>query len=178
MKSDRVATVVLMGAESTGKTTLAASLAKHYNTGWTPEYLRLFVDRKGSLPDEEDVYAIAEGHLDQVASLRSEAHKVLFIDTDLFTTCVYQRIYFSKCPPSVEHAAKRHQSGLYLFTQPDIPWVPDPGQRASPEERLRSHALLIAEAEIQVLNIVPIHGNQDERLTVAIQSVDRYLAMD
>ena len=59
-------------------------------------------------------------------------------------------------------------SGLYLFTQPDIPWVPDPGQRASPEERLRSHALLIAEAEIHALNIVPIHGNQDER----------YLAMD
>ncbi len=175
MNPDRVTTVVLMGAESTGKTTLAAALAKHYNTTWAAEYLRLFVDEKGALPEETDVYAIARGHLDLVACLQPGAHRVLFVDTDLFTTCVYQRIYFGECPPSIERAAKRHQSGLYLFTEPDIPWIPDPGQRASPQERLRSHTLLMAEAKTHSLNTVPICGTQDQRLISAIKAVDHYL---
>ncbi|MCY3594274.1 MAG: ATP-binding protein [Bacteroidetes bacterium] len=175
MNSDRVTTVVLMGAESTGKTTLAAALAKHYNTIWAAEYLRLFVDEKGALPEEADVHVIAKGHLDLVASMQPEAHRVLFVDTDLFTTCVYQRIYFGECPPSIERAAKRHQSGLYLFVEPDIPWIPDPGQRSSPQERLRSHVLLMAEAKTHSLNTVPICGTQDQRLTTAIKAVDHYL---
>ena len=171
----RLPTVVLMGAESTGKTTLAAALAKHYKTAWAAEYLRLFVDSKGALPEESDVYAIAQGHLKLVARMRSGARRVLFVDTDLFTTCVYQRIYFGSCPSDIEESALRHRSGLYLFTEPDIPWEPDPGQRASPEERLRSHALLHAETEIHALNTVSIKGTHTERLNAAVTAVDQYL---
>lgn len=168
-------TVVLMGAESTGKTTLAAALAKHYKTAWAAEYLRLFVDTKGALPEESDVYAIAQGHLKLVARMRPKARRVLFVDTDLFTTCVYQRIYFGTCPSGIEKSALRHRSGLYLFTEPDIPWEPDPGQRASPEERLRSHALLRAETEKHALNTVSIKGTHTKRLNTAVTAVDQYL---
>ena len=168
-------TVVLMGAESTGKTTLAAALAKHYKTAWAAEYLRLFVDNKGALPEESDVYAIAQGHLKLVARMRPKARRVLFVDTDLFTTCVYQRIYFGTCPSDIEKSALRHRSGLYLFTEPDIPWEPDPGQRASPEERLRSHALLRAETEKHALNTVSIKGTHTKRLITAVAAVDQYL---
>ena len=171
----RLHTVVLMGAESTGKTTLAAALAKHYKTAWAAEYLRLFVDNKGALPEESDVYAIAQGHLKLVARMRPRARRVLFMDTDLFTTCVYQRIYFGTCPSDIEESALCHRSGLYLFTEPDIPWEPDPGQRASPEERLRSHALLRAETEKHSLNTVSIKGTYTERLNTAVTAVDQYL---
>ena len=171
----RLTTVVLMGAESTGKSTLAAALAKHYKTAWASEYLRLFVDNKGALPEESDVYAIAQGHLKLVARMGLRARRVLFVDTDLFTTCVYQRIYFGTCPSDIEESALDHRSGLYLFTEPDIPWEPDPGQRASPEERLRSHALLRAETEKHALNTVSIKGTHTERLNIAVAAVDQYL---
>ena len=171
----RLPTVVLMGAESTGKSTLAAALAKHYKTAWASEYLRLFVDNKRALPEESDVYAIAQGHLKLVARMRLRARRVLFVDTDLFTTCVYQRIYFGTCPSDIEESALDHRSGLYLFTEPDIPWEPDPGQRASPEERLRSHALLWAETEKHALNTVSIKGTHAERLNAAVAAVDQYL---
>ena len=171
----RLHTVVLMGAESTGKTTLATALAKHYKTAWVAEYLRLFVDNKGALPEESDVYAIAHGHLNLVARMRLRARRLLFVDTDLFTTCVYQRIYFGTCPLDIEESARCHRSGLYLFTEPDIPWEPDPGQRASPEERLRSHALLRAEAQKHALNTVSIKGTHTERLNTAVAAVDQYL---
>src|SRR5690606_12547633 len=55
--------VVLIGAESTGKTTLATHLAAHYRTAWLPEYVRQFVEAKGASPVAEDVPAIARGHL-------------------------------------------------------------------------------------------------------------------
>lgn len=171
----RLPTVVLMGAESTGKTTLAAALAKRYKTAWAAEYVRLFVDNKGALPEESDVYAIAQGHLQLVARMGLRARRVLFVDTDLFTTCVYQRIYFGTCPSDIEKSALDHRSGLYLFTEPDFPWEPDPGQRASPEERLRSHALLRAEAEKHALNTVSIKGTHTERLNTAVAAVGHYL---
>ena len=164
-----------MGAESTGKTTLASALAKHYQTVWAEEYLRKFVDEKGTLPEEADVHAIAQGHLDLVSRMLDMAYRVLFVDTDLFTTCVYQRIYFGKCPKYIEKAAIHHQSGLYLFMEPDIPWVADPGQRAGPQERLYSHKLLNAEAKAHSLNIVPICGTHNERVETAIEVVDDYL---
>ena len=168
-------TVVLMGAESTGKTTLAEALAQHYKTVWVAEYLRIFVDEKGSLPEEKDVHAIARGHLELVTKMRSKANKILFLDTDLFTTCVYQRMYFDECPDYIEHTAREHQAELYLFTEPDIPWVSDPGQRASLEERLRSHRLLSTEARAHSLNTIPVCGSHAERLKTAVKAVDHYI---
>ncbi len=173
---DRIRTVVLMGAESTGKSTLAKILSEHYQTTWAGEYLRQFVDEKGALPEQSDVDAIAKGHVELVSGLRSQARNVLFVDTDLFTTCVYQRIYFGECPTWIEELALIHKSGLYLFMEPDIPWVPDPGQRASPDERMRSHYLLSKEAKTHSLNTVLIQGSFDHRRETAIRTVDRYLS--
>lgn len=167
--------IVIMGAESTGKTTLARSLAVHYKTTWVPEFLRQFVDEKGSDPEESDVFVIADGQVDLFEKMRQRAHVVLFLDTDLFTTCVYQRIYFDTCPPPIEKAALQRQSGLYLFTEPDIPWVSDPGQRAGPAERQRTHQLLMAEARKHSLHTVPIRGSHHDRMTTAIEAVDHYI---
>ncbi|MCY4171460.1 MAG: ATP-binding protein [Bacteroidetes bacterium] len=172
---DLLPTVVIMGAESTGKTTLAEALAVHYNTAWVEEYLRLFVAAKGDVPIESDVYDIAQGHLDLVAKKNSQAYRVLFLDTDLYTTCVYQRIYFGQCPLLIERAARQYQSKLYLFTEPDIPWVADPGQRSGPDERLSSHKLLLKEARLHSLNMVAIQGTHEDRLTTSIKAVNHTL---
>ena len=168
--------MVLIGAESTGKSTLAEQLAQRYNSVWTPEFLRQFVDEKGAPPEEQDVHAIARGHLEQEARLILQAKHVLFLDTDLVSTCIYQRIYFDNCPDWVERKASTHRGDLYLFTEPDIPWEPDPGQREGPEVRLRTHALLLNEARHLRLNVVSVRGTRDARLYTAVQAVDLALA--
>ena len=170
--SSRPLRVVLIGAESTGKSTLAAQLAKRYKTVWAPEFLRQFVCAKGGLPEEKDVYAIAHGHLEQEAHLLPQAKHVLFLDTDLINTCVYQRIYFETCPGWVEDNAIAHRGDLYIFTEPDIPWEPDPGQREGPEARLRTHALLLEEARHLDLNFVSVHGTMEARLEQATRAID------
>ena len=164
--------VVLIGAESTGKSALAAQLAERYETVWAPEFLRQFVDEKGALPEERDVHAIARGHLEQEARLLPLAKRVLFLDTDLVTTCVYQRIYFQTCPGWVENKATTHRADLYLFTEPDIPWEPDPGQREGPEARLRTHGQLRDEVQRLGLNVVSVSGPMEARLHTAARAVD------
>lgn len=170
-----IVTIALTGAESTGKTTLAAALADYFNTEWVAEYLRAFVDVTGILPEEQDVYAIAEGHLRLKAHHLKQARQVLFLDTDLVTTCVYQRRYFGYCPEFIELLASENFADLYLFMQPDIPWEPDGIQRSGVEERSKIHELLTLELERLELPFVPINGPQDERLTAGIQAVERLL---
>jgi len=172
----RAKTVVLIGAESTGKTTLAAQLAGHFGTVWHPEYLRTFVDEKGALPVAEDVTAIVEGHLAGVEALAPRARRVLILDTDLVSTCIYQRYYFGTCPPEVEAAAARHYADLYLLTGTDLPWTPDPGQRDGPAVRAALHALFRAELLRRNLPHLLIGGNESTRLHLAVQAVAALLS--
>src|SRR3954468_20908711 len=55
--------VVLIGSESTGKTTLAEHLARHYAVSWVPEFVRDYAANKGSLLEASDVEAIARGQV-------------------------------------------------------------------------------------------------------------------
>ena len=171
----RLLRISITGAECTGKSTLAAHLATRYQTVWAYEYLRTFVNQKGAVPDEQDVHLIAEGHLEQATRLLDSANRILFLDTDLVTTCVYQRVYFGTCPDTIETLAVTHRADLYLFTEPDIPWVPDPLQRESPEVRTRTHKLLLQEMYRLKLPFVRVRGSLQERLDIAVQAVNTLL---
>lgn len=170
--SPAVKRVVLIGAESTGKTTLAERLADHFNTAWAPEYLRTFVDQKGAVPEASDTPLLVEGHLAQVDALLPAADGLLFLDTDLVSTCVYHRYYFGTCPAWVERLSHEHHADLYLFTDTDIPWVPDPGQREGPEVRAALHTLFHQELERRKLPYVLLSGTPDQRIATAIAAVE------
>ncbi|QXD16972.1 ATP-binding protein [Rhodocaloribacter litoris] len=167
--------VVLTGAESTGKTTLARRLAGHYGTVWVPEYLRRFVDEKGALPEAHDVDAIARGHLASVAALRPRARRVLFLDTDLISTVLYQTHFFGTCPAWVRAASYEHQGDLYLLLADDIPWVPDPGQRDGPEARVFFQRQFEAELLRRGVPFVRVAGPPEVRFRTAVAAVDRLL---
>ena len=117
----RLKRVVLIGAEATGKTTLAERLATHYETVWVPEYLRAFVEEKGALPEPGDTLLIAQGHRAQEEVLAPRAHRLLVYDTDLISTCVYSRYYFDACPARVERWSYERSADLYLLTDTDLP---------------------------------------------------------
>lgn len=171
----RIRRVVLTGAESTGKTTLAARLAAHYGTVWTPEYVRRFVDAKGAPPVAADVPAIARGHLAQVRAALPHARRLLILDTDLLSTCLYSRYYFGACPAAVTRAAHRHRGDLYLLTDTDIPWTPDPGQRDGPAVRDVLQARFRAALRRRALPFVLLSGPLEQRLQTAVRAVDALL---
>lgn len=127
--------VVVTGAESTGKSTLAAHLAQRFDALFVPERLRTFVDESGRLPLAADMELVARQHCDFEDALLATTHGGLVIyDTDLYTIVIYTRRYFGSCPTWIEDEAHKRQADLYVLLAPDIPWIPDP-QREGPQTR-------------------------------------------
>jgi NadR type nicotinamide-nucleotide adenylyltransferase len=97
---DLVVNVALLGAPSTGKTTLAERLALEYSTNWMPEYGREYwethqVNRRLT-PDQ--LVDIAEGHLESEEELLRCAKRFLFTDTNAITTLMFALDYHGGSP--------------------------------------------------------------------------------
>ncbi len=138
-----VARVAILGAESSGKSTLAEALARHYRTLWVPEYLREFVDVQGRVPKEEDQYGIARTQMMREDEAAAEASRFLFCDTTPLMTALYSRWYWGRVDPQLAQLESRHDYAFTLVTAPDSPWVADGLQRESEQVRQTIHEQVI-----------------------------------
>jgi NadR type nicotinamide-nucleotide adenylyltransferase len=171
----RVPRVVATGSECTGKTTLAAELAAHYDTVWVPEYVRVYLDAKGAPLVFADVEEIARGQVAAEDAALARARGLLVLDTDLLSTMVYSRHYYGDCPSWVERAVTDFAGDLYLLLHPDVPWVADP-QRDRGHRRAEMHALFRDALVGHGLPFVDVSGGWDERRSQAITAVDALLS--
>ena len=92
MQPTHPARVCILGAESTGKTTLAAALAARFETVWNPEYGRVYTEvgrKAGAAWEAWEFTHIARVHCWFEDFLAGIADRVLFSDTDAFTTAVF-----------------------------------------------------------------------------------------
>ena len=167
--------VVITGSESTGKTTLASMLAERFATAAAPEFARDYLDRKPAPLDRDDVEVIAVGHLEQESRYTRCADRVLFLDTDLFSTVVYGEHYYGATEPWIERVARERQGDLYLLLDVDVPWVADP-QRDRGDRRAEMHALFRGVLERNGIEPVVISGEWSERLARASEEVERILS--
>ena len=172
---ERLLRVVLTGSESTGKTALAADLAEHYRTVWSPEYARAYVERHPRPLDASDVEPIARGQIGVEDEAARRARRLLILDTDLLSTVVYSRRYYGHCPEWVERAARRRLGDLYLLHHPDVPWVADGTQRDKPPSRERVHASFLEVLEAAGVRFVDVRGPWSERKVAAITAIDALL---
>jgi len=103
MKMD-VLKIVIIGPESTGKSTLCEELAQHYDAPWCPEFAREYLLTYGTDYQYEDLLTIAKGQLamedeytivaeQQWKSLQnpSTPKPLLFIDTDMYVPSMDHR---------------------------------------------------------------------------------------
>jgi len=170
--------VVLTGSESTGKTTLAERLARHYRVSWVPEFVRDYAEAKGAPLDASDVDAIARGQIAREDDYRSRAERsnerLLIGDTDLLSTAVYAAHYYGSAPDWVVDAARRRRPDLYLLLDIDLPWIPDP-QRDRGHLRSEIHALFHSAVEDSGAPFVVISGGSAPRFTSACDAIDALL---
>ena len=122
--------VVLFGPESTGKTTLSEQLARQYNTVWTPEYAREYLQNKWNderkTCEPHDLLPIAAGQIALENKLATKATDLLICDTDLLETKVYSEAYYiGYCDPTLEKYALEDTYDLYFLTYIDVPWEAD-----------------------------------------------------
>jgi HTH-type transcriptional regulator, transcriptional repressor of NAD biosynthesis genes len=167
--------VTLFGAESSGKTTLANELARHFQTVVAPEYGRLYTETHGQdASSAEDMLKIAKGHLAARAEAASRANRVLIEDTDPVLTAIWSDTLAGTRDPWFDRFTD--YPDLYLFCDIDLPWVED-GTRyfRDPEDRRKFHLACERELEARRLPYVRIQGTPEVRRARAILAVEDVL---
>ena len=169
--------VCLLGAESTGKTTLAAALAERYETLWNPEYGRVYteVGRERGAPWESWEFAhIARVHCWYKDFLATVARRVLFCDTDAFTTAIFHEAYLGSPASGLEELAARRYD-LYLVCGLDVPFTHD-GLREFEAQRTWMHGRLLDHARESDSAWQLLEGPIDARLSAAGNAVEVLLS--
>jgi len=165
-KENALRRIAILGAESTGKSTLADALARRYGTLWVPEYLREFVDTEQRVPFEGDQPGIAGTQLAREDALARDprVRDFLFCDTTPLMTAVYSRIYWGRVPAGLLALEAAHDYALTVVAAPDLPWVPDGLMRDSDEVRQRVHAQLLAVLQARGIGYVVVEGELAQRV--------------
>lgn len=171
MNKSPVSRVAILGAESTGKSTLAAALANHYETVWVPEYLREFVELHGRTPQEHEQFIIASTQVAREERAIAQARSFLFCDTSPLITVLYSRFYFGRVDARLEELAATHVYDYTIVTLPDSPWAPDGLMRESPEVRQTIHEQLLGMLATLAIPYLPVKGDVAER----VEQVRTYL---
>jgi HTH-type transcriptional regulator, transcriptional repressor of NAD biosynthesis genes len=185
MADTRILRIVLIGAESTGKTTLCVALAAHYGTVWVAEYGREHWENKiaaqntppGETPawtDDEFIH-IAEEQQRRENEAATRATRVLICDTNAFATATWFERYAGTRHPGVDAIGARDQVDLYLIPSPDVPFVQD-GVRDGEKIREWMHARFLELIRANGTPYVLITGAWDARLPQAIAAIDSLLA--
>lgn len=171
--------IVVIGPESTGKSTLTTELAKHYDTYACPEYAREYLHTNGVKYDYADLAIIAKG---QIAEEEKYIHQAilsnkskLIIDTDMYVMKVWCEYVFNNCYPFILEAIEERKYDLYLLCDIDLPWTQDE-MREYPDEGPRKELFMIYK-ELLINQNTPwgiVSGQGTNRLQNAIKIIDSH----
>jgi len=187
--------IVVIGPESTGKSTLCEGLAAHFGTDWVPEYAREYLLQHGKQYQYADLLTIAKGQLALEEKHAAELEKcwegdngvgresvagradpILFIDTDMYVMKVWGEFVFGACDAWIlDQVAARRYDG-YLLCRTDLPWTADE-LREYPDEGPREQLFQIYR-DCMINQSTPwreISGCEEERLQMAILAVKEML---
>lgn len=164
--------IVVVGAESTGKTTLASDLARVLRSDWVPEYGRLhWAERPvGAPPTTDEFLHIARTQRDLV-DFRAHAVTVpwIVVDTDALVTAVWHQRYVGQCDARLEAEAGRRPQ-LYVVCGDELPWTQD-GTRESRDERAWMQQDMVARVVASDVPWVTVNGSREHRVMAALEAI-------
>jgi NadR type nicotinamide-nucleotide adenylyltransferase len=171
-KSVPLIRIVITGPECTGKSTLSAQLAKHYNTIYIPEYAREYVENLSHPYTYNDVVHIARTQIKQEEEYAKKARLLLFYDTYLIITKVWFDVVYKKRPLWIDKKLKQKHIDLFLLCNTDIPWFPDAVRENGGEMREKLFKIYRNELEYYSFRYVIISGTGHERIRQCVNAVD------
>lgn len=168
--------IVIIGPESTGKSTLCRQLAGHYGTVWCPEYARQFLTERGTAYTYDDLTLIAKGQLQLQERMQAGAKNgFYFIDTDMYVMKVWHEVAFGACPAWILKTIAKTSYDLYLLCNTDLPWTKDE-LREYPDLTMR-RKLFCMYKDIVINSGTPwaiVSGSNEQRLHTAITAVETF----
>ena len=181
--------IVVLGPESTGKSTLCAALSEHYQTIWVQEYARQYLSEQGTKYTYDNLLTIAKGQIEnEERGIRllhekkndnklAEKTNQLIIDTDMYVMKVWCEYVFNNCHPYILEQINERQYDLYLLCNIDLPWAADE-MREYPEEGPRVELFTIYK-ELLINQNTPwgiVSGIGEQRTQNAIRLIDQQFA--
>jgi len=169
--------VCLLGAESTGKTTLAQALAAAHGTLWNPEYGRPYTElgRDPGAPwTSAEFTHIARLQCWYEDCLAGSARDLLFCDTDAFTTALFHEVYLGEPTHAFDELVGRRYD-LFLVCGLEVPWRHD-GVREFEEQRHWMHERYVERARASGSPWLLVEGPLEERLGESWRALECLLA--
>lgn len=168
--------IVVLGAESTGTTTLAQDLARYYHTVWAPEYGRLYYEGRmfsanSTVWTTDEFVHIAQSQNRLEDTLLKKANQLLICDTDAFATTLWHERYVGKESEILEQIVKKEKTLLYLLTDINTPFVQD-GTRDGEHLRSWMHGRFLEKLNRDKLNYLVVSGNRAERLSESVKKIN------
>jgi NadR type nicotinamide-nucleotide adenylyltransferase len=176
--------VVIIGPESTGKSSLCERLSTHFNSPWCPEYAREYLLTNGKEYTFDHLLDIAKGqvaleekYLDKAREVAGDelAKPFLFVDKDMYLMKVWCEYVFGKCHQYIFDTIVERSADLYLLCETDLPWVKDE-LREYPDHESREELFRIYK-DIMVNQQVPwatISGTDENRYQSAIDVINHH----
>ncbi len=170
--------ICILGAESTGKTTLAQALSSYFVCPWVPEYLREFCQNQGRTPwrqEQEQIMKMqADAENGAAAQARQAQQVFVFCDTAPLMTAIYSEFIFADKSLLPAGRALHTHYALTLLLAPDIAWVADSMQRDGAHVRAPVHQRIHDELRTLALPFALITGLGDKRLANALQVIESF----
>ena len=173
--------IAIVGAESTGKTTLAAALAARLaqdrtrRVAWVPELLREWCEHTGRTPLAHEQAPILRAQHERLLAASAQ-HDVVVCDTTALMTAVYSRLVFGDRSLDERAVALHRRVGLTLLTALDLPWVPDGLQRDGPQVRVPVDNALRELMAAHGIAYAVVSGQGTQRLDNAMSALAPLLA--
>ncbi|MGF1638599.1 MAG: AAA family ATPase [Cyclobacteriaceae bacterium] len=166
--------IAITGPESTGKSTLSAMLAAHYNTKWVPEYAREYLEELNQPYSSDDLVKILHGQMKMEDQLIAQANRLLICDTEPLVVKIWHEVRFGKDNETIDAIFQHREYGLYLLTDIDIPWTFDP-LREHPDKREYLFNKYLNMLEHMNKRYIIVSGEHGQRMQTAISAIDKYL---
>ncbi|NDE61269.1 MAG: ATPase [Cyclobacteriaceae bacterium] len=164
--------ILILGPESSGKSTLAEALAQHFQEPWVPEVARQYLQDVNRPYDFEDLLYLGKQQMSWEDELASKAKSYLFCDTDLRVIQVWSQHRFGKIDPWVQEELERRTYDLILLCAPDLPWQADPlREHPLPEHRERFFQQYLHLTKESGVPYRIISGNAEQRLRDSVEAI-------
>ena len=163
--------IVITGAESTGKSVLTETLAKHFEVPFIPEIAREYIENLNRKYSYEDVEIIAEKQVNLLNQLLKSNQPYIFVDTWLIITKIWFEVVFEKVPTWIENEIQNTRVDLFLVCDTDLPWIPDTVRENGGKNREILQQKYIQQIKKYNFRYTIISGKNEKRFENALNSL-------
>ncbi len=167
---------MVIGPESTGKSTLCADLSAYFQTATLPEYARVYLESNGAGYTYQDVLNMIRGQLESERNFveENEGSPFIILDTNYLTFKVWIQEKYKREEPLIEELLKVDDYTHYLLCDVDIPWKHDAlREHPNPQDRRRLLSAYWSILEINKLPFSVLKGTRQQRLEIAKNIVNK-----